>query len=329
MPEFKYRAFLSYSHRDTAWAKWLHRALEGYRVEKDLVGRATTHGAAPKTLRPIFRDRDDFSAGHSLSDQSLAALQASQFLVVICSPNAARSRYVDQEIASFKALGRAAQVILIIVDGEPGDAERECFPPSARLAFDQTGQPTGEREEPIAADARPQGDGKELAKLKVVAALLGLPLDEIVRRARRARRRRIAFQIGAAGSTVVLIAMAALGWTAMEGWYAKYLVVNDLNLVRDAADVCENAASKLTDTRILEQRRIRLASECIQTFSEILTNLPPRTTVPQTVVISFERYLPALRAFGSADKLSAQQVDVLRQAEALAARLRLPIAQAP
>jgi hypothetical protein len=34
---FKYRAFLSYSHRDKAWAKWLHSALEGYRIDKDLV----------------------------------------------------------------------------------------------------------------------------------------------------------------------------------------------------------------------------------------------------------------------------------------------------
>jgi hypothetical protein len=61
MPIFKYRAFLSYSHRDTAWAKWLHRALETYRIDKDLVGRETAHGPVPKTLRPIFRDREDFS----------------------------------------------------------------------------------------------------------------------------------------------------------------------------------------------------------------------------------------------------------------------------
>lgn len=38
----RYRAFLSYSHADTSWAKWLHRALEAFRVDKDLVGRQTT-----------------------------------------------------------------------------------------------------------------------------------------------------------------------------------------------------------------------------------------------------------------------------------------------
>jgi len=39
-----YRAFLSYSHRDTRYAKRLHRVLEGFRIDKDLVGRETAAG---------------------------------------------------------------------------------------------------------------------------------------------------------------------------------------------------------------------------------------------------------------------------------------------
>jgi hypothetical protein len=62
---FKYRAFLSYAHADTRWAKWLHGKLEGFPIDKDLVGRATDMGPVPKTVRPIFRDRDDFSGGHT------------------------------------------------------------------------------------------------------------------------------------------------------------------------------------------------------------------------------------------------------------------------
>jgi hypothetical protein len=64
--------------------------------------------------------------------------------------------------------------------------------PSARSMFKggPDGTLTDEREEPIAADARPEHDGKDLAKLKVVAGLLGFGLDEIVRRAERARRKR-------------------------------------------------------------------------------------------------------------------------------------------
>lgn len=82
---FKYRAFLSYSHRDNAWAVWLHARLEGFRIDKDLIGRETPIGPVPKTLRPIFRDREDFSGGHTLTDATVTALDASAALIVLCS----------------------------------------------------------------------------------------------------------------------------------------------------------------------------------------------------------------------------------------------------
>lgn len=82
-------------------------------------------------------------------------------------------------------------MIPIIVDGEPGDPQRECFPPAVRFKVSRNAELTDEREEPIAAEARPQGDGKEIAKRKVIAGLLGLGFDEIARRAERARRRLI------------------------------------------------------------------------------------------------------------------------------------------
>ncbi|MGH6800561.1 MAG: toll/interleukin-1 receptor domain-containing protein, partial [Methylocella sp.] len=188
---FKYRAFLSYSHRDAAWGKWLHAALENYSTDKDLIGWETSAGPIPKTLRPIFRDREDFAAGPSLPEQTIAALESSRFLIVICSPNSAQSKYVNEEIRRFKALGRGDYIIPVIVAGEPHDPERECFPPALAFQIGPDGTLTDEREEPIAADARPDHDGKDLAKLKVVAGLLGLGLDEIVRRAERARRKRV------------------------------------------------------------------------------------------------------------------------------------------
>ncbi len=181
---------MSYSHRDRRWAVWLHRALESFVIDKELVGRQTTIGAVPKTLRPIFRDRDDFSAGHSLNEQTSTALAASSSMIVVCSPNSASSKYVNEEIRSFKALGRAANVIAVIVDGEPGDEKQECFPPALFRKVSPDGTLTEEQEEPLAADARSQGDGKRLALQKVVAGLLGVGLDEIVRRAERARRRK-------------------------------------------------------------------------------------------------------------------------------------------
>jgi hypothetical protein len=62
-------------------------------------------------LRPIFRDREDFSAGHSLTAQTLAALEASEFLIVLCSPAVAQSTYVNEEIRRFKTMERADHLI--------------------------------------------------------------------------------------------------------------------------------------------------------------------------------------------------------------------------
>src|SRR5215470_7626985 len=96
--ELKYRAFISYSHADVEWANWLHGRLEGFQIGRDLIGCETPMGRIPSALRPIFRDRDDFTAGHSLSEQTLAALDASASLLVICSPAAAKSDYVNEEV---------------------------------------------------------------------------------------------------------------------------------------------------------------------------------------------------------------------------------------
>jgi len=143
----------------------------------------------PKGLRPIFRDRDDFSAGPSLTDQTLAALAASQFLIVLCSREAARSRYVNEEIRQFKASGGSQRVIPVIVGEWFEGPVSTCFPPALGLNVAQNGPFTDEWQEPIAADARVGGDGKRLAEQKVIAALLGLPLDEVIRRAERARKK--------------------------------------------------------------------------------------------------------------------------------------------
>ena len=213
---FKYRAFLSYSHRDKAWGERLHRALETYRIGRDLVGRTTPAGPVPGTLRPIFRDREDFSAGPSLAAQTIAALEASQFLIVICSPNAAKSEYVNEEVRRFKALGRSDSIIPVIVGGNPGEPDSECFPPALRFKVGPDGGLTGERDEPIAADARSSGDGKGLAIGKVVAGLLGVGLDEIIRRAERERRRRTRFWSALAGAFLGL-AIIATG-SAVYAW---------------------------------------------------------------------------------------------------------------
>jgi hypothetical protein len=186
---FKYRAFLSYSHADTGAAKRVHGRLEGFHIDKDLLGRETQTGRIPDTLRPIFRDRHEFDAGGSLAAQTTLALDGAAAFIVLCSPPAARSKNVNEEVRLFKSRHPDRPVIPLIVDGEPGDPQNECFPPALRFAVTPDGAITGAPADVLAADLREKGDGFELALAKVVARLIGLAPDDVYRRADRERRR--------------------------------------------------------------------------------------------------------------------------------------------
>lgn len=209
-PACKYRAFLSYSHRDRKFGEWLHKRVENWPVPRELSGRATASNPVPSTLRPIFRDRDDLAASHSLQARISEALAQSANLIVICSPSAAKSPYVNEEIRQFKAMKGPHRVLAIIADGEPGHPEFECFPPALRFALGPQGQMTDKREEPIAADARDVGDGRDLAALKVIAGLLGVSLDEVRKREAIAQRRRYRIMAATAAAMGVL-ALTATG----------------------------------------------------------------------------------------------------------------------
>ena len=78
MTSINYRAFISYSHRDEAWASWLHKALESYRVPKRL-----RSSSIPEKLYPVFRDRDELSSAADLSEKVQEALRDSENMIAV------------------------------------------------------------------------------------------------------------------------------------------------------------------------------------------------------------------------------------------------------
>ena len=118
--DFKYWAFISYSHKDEKWARWLHKKLETYNGHKKLVGDINLYDQPiPKRVFPVFRDREELPGAPDLAIQLNESLKQSRFLIVICSPHAAQSEYVNEEIRYFKSLKRGKYVLALIVDGEP------------------------------------------------------------------------------------------------------------------------------------------------------------------------------------------------------------------
>jgi WD40 repeat protein len=210
---YRYDAFISYRHvePDRRWAKWLHTALETYRVPKQLVQQR----GVPARIERVFRDEEELPASADLNQEIETALRESRFLIVVCSPRAVQSLWVNKEVLRFREMGRHDRILALLIEGGPG----ESFPPALReirrTITDSAGMEREEIEEvePLAADVRPsrheaRGHLGRMAKLRLLACVLGCRFDDLRQREQERRTRRMAY-LSAAGSLLV-VAMAGL-----------------------------------------------------------------------------------------------------------------------
>lgn len=211
-----YRAFLSYSHRDERYAARLHRRLETYRPPRSVrreTGFATRNPAG--RLRPVFRDRDELASSASLSGLIQEALNRSEALIVVCSPAAVASRWVNEEIRYFRSVHPDRPVLAFVVGGDPG-LDPLANPGQAALPLNlllrDINAPSSGYGEPLAADARVEGDGFGMAFLKLAAGLFDVPFDRL--RQREVRRRQQRLVMAAAVSLGLAGVFALLAWRA-------------------------------------------------------------------------------------------------------------------
>ncbi|MEP3052006.1 MAG: toll/interleukin-1 receptor domain-containing protein [Erythrobacter sp.] len=192
---------MSYSHADAAIVRKLHRKLEAYRLPAKL-----DREGAPLTpdhrIGKIFRDREDLPAAQSLSKAVRSALDSAKALVVVCSPTAKQSFWVNEEIRYFKEQHPNRPILTALIDGEP----EEAFPDAL----------TGEGD-PLAADLRKSGDGWRLGFLKIVAGIADLPLDALIQRdAQRNLRRVMAITVLSLIAVISMAVMVAIAIKARD-----------------------------------------------------------------------------------------------------------------
>ncbi len=198
---YKYFAFISYKREDEKWAQWLQCKLENYKLPTTA---RQNNPSLPDKVRPIFRDTTDLSGG-VLERAINNALSDSRFLIVICSPRAAKSQWVCKEVQTFIDSGREENIIPFIIEGQPysHDISTECYPAALK-------ELSGSRE---LLGININEMGRDAAAVKAVARMFELPFDTLWQRFRRdARKKRRIFISVLMLFTLVSLITASIFW---------------------------------------------------------------------------------------------------------------------
>lgn len=203
----KYAAFISYRHMmpDMAIAKKVAQMLERNRVRPDR--------KSPRNIRPVFLDTNELPLLESLDDGIVQALENSECLIVICSPNLPLSKYCMREITYFKELhgGSTARIFTLLVAGTPEESFPDVLRYSTRVIQDENGIERTETVEiePLFADVRADTLRQSMRKLRkteylrLTAAYYGCSYDALYQRRKR-RLWRIGLSAGACATAVAL-----------------------------------------------------------------------------------------------------------------------------
>lgn len=182
----RYAAFISYRHTDPDQkiAKILHFLLE-HNVTRPGKG-------LPRKIRPVFLDTSELPTTEDLNQDIRDALDRSEHLYVICSPNLPLSKYCMEEIRYFKEKhgGAINRIHTLLVAGEPAEA----FPEQLRTTVRAVELPDGTvrtetvEVEPLFADVRGKNLFHAVRKLlrteylRLAAAYYGCPYDKLYKR---------------------------------------------------------------------------------------------------------------------------------------------------
>jgi TIR domain len=111
-PHCMHDVFISYSRKDIEFARRLEKALRNYEPPKGL--------KLPSRNLNVFRDEEDFTGAEYFTSLDRHLRESSKF-IVICSPHARASPYVNDEIQRFARLHGPENILSVLVAGIPNN----------------------------------------------------------------------------------------------------------------------------------------------------------------------------------------------------------------
>jgi WD40 repeat protein len=203
-----YDAFISYAHASDSGTA--------------IAVRDVLHALAKPWYRlralSVFLDRSSLAAGESLNRAVENALGSAEFMILLASPEAAHSKWVQHEVAWWVANRTAERMILVIADGDiVWDEPAGDFNWSSTTALPETLRGVF-ASEPIWVDVRWAKSPHERARdnrefraaiASVASRLHGRPKEDLIGEDVRQHRKALRVAWGAAGLLAVL-ALAAI-----------------------------------------------------------------------------------------------------------------------
>jgi WD40 repeat protein len=304
----RYNAFLSYSHQaDADLASALQTALQ--KLAKPWNHRRALH---------VFRDQTDLNANPGLWPSILEVLDDCEFLILLACPEAARSKWVQQEVEHWISRHGPERLLLVLTGGDliwnAGTGEFDCTATTALAR----GLTQHFKHEPLWVDLRwarkLTGLSLQNERFQDAVAALAAPMHrkskrDLVGEELRQHRRALSLARGA----IVLLTTLVFG--VLITAYVAIRQRNEAARQRDAANVARLGEAK----QRYEAERQRNVAEQKQREAETQTRIAEaqRRRADHERTIALSRQLAAQSQLNRSPRPDALQRSVLLATESV------------
>ena len=319
---FHYDVFISYRHRplDGEITKRVFNALESYKLPN------AVKACGYEDIRRAFRDTEELQVSKILTETIDAALNSSNCMVVICSPDAPLSPWVDREVSNFIELGRAEHIYPLLIAGDP----ETSFPPSLKLVPDVMDRVMDIRVP--GSDVKKMMARAETELLKVISGVTGCPEAELRREHDLRRSRRFAARAFSAAATFALVLGVSLGLMHMARDYRETASRQEAASMRILNELTYSLPDHLTNVPGAYSRIADILRQNTEDINAILLLSPDEERAMFEAAANYEKLANAGSVLGMyEDAIAAEDEAIARYrtlAEAGSAEARLKLASA-